>query len=742
VDQGQQNCDDKQVCTDDACIATTGCVHNNNTFQTNCYTGPPATVDIGICHSGKKSCKDGSFGACIGEQLPKVETCANGVDDDCDKAINEEGATGCKKYYLDFDGDTFGVAAKTKCLCKPSFPYTATKAGDCDDSNKFTNPAQSEKCNGFDDNCNGAVDEDGATGCTTYYRDNDNDGYGQTNDKQCKCKAADPYDTTLNGDCDDANSAIKPNAKELCDGIDNDCDDNTDEDYDKGNICKKGIGTCQNQGKKICSANKLGTICNVTGKPAGTSCLDSNLCTYGDTCSGGDNSSCSGTAYSCNDNKSCTTDKCVSDTKQQCSNTVNNGTCLIGNSTCYKDGDSASATGNGACKICNSKNNKTAWTYGSAQVVCRPSTCVGTLWYKTDYCNAGQGTCGDGGTQQCDQGNVCKNYSCSAAAGCSESNKGNNTKCGGEFCIGQTWNYKDVCINGSCKDNGTKNCAGATTSCTNGYCDGGCKIQHLKSGHPCGDNKCKGQTIHFQDTCNGSGSCLDGGAIDCAAKSTECRVWSCSDSIKNCTITNKPQGSNCTNDKSAFCASGNVWHFQDTCDSSGNCTDKGSTDCDKDDTTCRDYYCDGGCTYLDSPTSTICKAKSCSNSCKKINNSYCNSGSCVNGGTTACGGGSRCTGGNCTSSCSSNGQCCDTSGNNYSCIGSQCKLRQGCGGSCDSNDVGDCTTNYCVNCSGTYCKNKESGWRCYNNYSRNSACDCESYDAYNNCIQRKNCWHC
>ena len=31
-------------------------------------------------------------------------------------------------------------------------------------------------------------------------------------------------------DCDDSNSTINPNAEEVCDGLDNDCDDSADED--------------------------------------------------------------------------------------------------------------------------------------------------------------------------------------------------------------------------------------------------------------------------------------------------------------------------------------------------------------------------------------------------------------------------------------------------------------------------------------------------------------------------------
>jgi hypothetical protein len=69
--------------------------------EVDCYDGPKGTKGIGICKGGKAVCqKDGvTLGPCVGQILPAQETCENLVDDDCDGAVNEEGAA---------------------CVCKPS----------------------------------------------------------------------------------------------------------------------------------------------------------------------------------------------------------------------------------------------------------------------------------------------------------------------------------------------------------------------------------------------------------------------------------------------------------------------------------------------------------------------------------------------------------------------------------------------------------------------------------------------
>ncbi|GMV41368.1 MAG: hypothetical protein AMXMBFR64_30840 [Myxococcales bacterium] len=156
-----------------------------------------------------------------------VEVC-NGKDDDCDGVADPPDSDGCSAWLRDDDGDGVGVD-DPRCLCAPAPPYTATVAGDCDDTSAAVKPGQMELCNGVDDDCDGLEDPPGAVGCTPWLKDVDGDGYGVSGESTCLCEPTPPYTAFVGGDCNDQSALVVPGQIEACNGLDDDCDSETDE---------------------------------------------------------------------------------------------------------------------------------------------------------------------------------------------------------------------------------------------------------------------------------------------------------------------------------------------------------------------------------------------------------------------------------------------------------------------------------------------------------------------------------
>lgn len=84
-----------------------------------------------------------------------------------------------------------------------------------------------ESCDGIDNDCDGAVD-DAAVDAGTWYPDLDADGFGDDTAPLQQCDAPAGFVAT-GGDCDDADATIRPDALDVCDGVDNDCDGAVDD---------------------------------------------------------------------------------------------------------------------------------------------------------------------------------------------------------------------------------------------------------------------------------------------------------------------------------------------------------------------------------------------------------------------------------------------------------------------------------------------------------------------------------
>jgi len=254
--------------------------------ETVCY----AENEFGLC-PGNRACMGGGLTKCSAEE-PQMEEC-NGLDDDCDEEIDEgtdgaicfienqygkcPGTEECADGKVDCDGEApepeicDGLDNNCNGQTDEGFPDTngdgikdcqvADKDGDgvldvvdncpaaanvgqadfdldgtgdacdLDDDNDLVadaadcapfdpdvSPNEEEICNGVDDDCDLLVDEgfadadyDKLSDCI----DPDDDNDGKVDEIDCA-----PFD-----------AAIHPGAEELCDGLDNDCDENIDEGY-------------------------------------------------------------------------------------------------------------------------------------------------------------------------------------------------------------------------------------------------------------------------------------------------------------------------------------------------------------------------------------------------------------------------------------------------------------------------------------------------------------------------------
>ena len=114
---------------------------------------------IGSCLQPADDCDDNNKNIYPGN----VEQCDN-IDNNCDGSTDPNGSAGCNTYYKDADSDTWGVA-QSVCSCAKNSPFTATKSGDCYDSNNKAKPGQvsyygSNRGDGsFDYNCDNAQEK-------------------------------------------------------------------------------------------------------------------------------------------------------------------------------------------------------------------------------------------------------------------------------------------------------------------------------------------------------------------------------------------------------------------------------------------------------------------------------------------------------------------------------------------------------------------------------------------------------
>jgi Putative metal-binding motif len=198
------------------------CDGTQDGFAESCSNVPGGNPQVGICHPGTRVCPpggSGTFGTCLGEVAPRVESC-NTLDDDCDGRTDEStGGSDCSSACG--VGTTVCINGQLQCDASATGSDTT--------------------CNGFDDDCDSKVDEDAPLGGDCDLGGTVCGGVSRCVGGQYQCTGGEP---------------IRP---ESCDCSDNDCDTRVDEDPN----CPAGA-TCANcecafpceQGEFPCPAGK------------------------------------------------------------------------------------------------------------------------------------------------------------------------------------------------------------------------------------------------------------------------------------------------------------------------------------------------------------------------------------------------------------------------------------------------------------------------------------------------------
>jgi LruC domain-containing protein len=414
------------------------------------------------------------------------------------------------KYLVDVDESTLPAGAYVLTTNNEPFPYELAPEEDMLDADFGYFKCGVEKCNGIDDDCDDETDED-------FPVDEACDG---DDGDECKNGTWSCGDDGWSVEC--LNESVTDIA-ETCNGLDDDCDGDIDEDFPLGEACdgadddrcKTGTLTCRADGSGVECVNEsdpnIEEICDGQDNDCDGD-IDEDFPLLGEACDGADSDMCANGHYECHGPSFCRDPngcnqpiyECINDfpmdiveicdgIDNDCDGMIDEG---LGTSTC----------GVGACVV------TTDNCIGGQPQTCEPGAPV------DEICDLVDNDC-DGAVDE-DRGTTsCGTGLCSASV---------------EFCVdGQVQNCEPGIPTAEVCDLADNDCDGAidedlgTTTCGVGSCE--ITVDNCVDGavQTCVPGDPHAETCDLMDNdCDGS--------VDEDLGSTTCGVGACAASTENC----------------------------------------------------------------------------------------------------------------------------------------------------------------------------------------------------------------
>jgi alpha-tubulin suppressor-like RCC1 family protein len=488
-------------------ITSSAAILTVNACNPATYVPVATACGVGACaRTGTSTCIAGSVvDSCVAGTPAATDATCNGIDDDCDGVADDDylpTMTTCALGACASTGTKTCVAGTERDSCTSSVPA-----------------ANDPTCDGRDDDCDGKTDENYAPLAT-------NCGIGAC--------AATGVTACVGGVAVDSCDPGAPASSDAdCDGVDDDCDGAADQDYvSVTTMC--GTGACKSMGVTDCVDGTVTDTCR-----AGTNAPSDPTCNgVDDDCDGKTDENYAPVATSCGVG-ACAANgvsSCVSGTvKSGCTP----GTPAASDTTCNGVDDNCNGTkdegyvavttncGVGACAA----TGATSCVAGSVQNSCAPGTpaptdttcngvddnCNGTKdeGYISALTTCGTGACAATGATSCVAGNVQNSCAPGAPAPNDVTCDGVDDNCNGTKDEGYI-SALTTCGTGACAATGAtscvagnvqNSCAPGTPAPTDVTCDGV-------------DDNCNGTKdegyVSSLTTC-GTGACAATGATSCVA---------------------------------------------------------------------------------------------------------------------------------------------------------------------------------------------------------------------------------